>query len=550
MKDYLEFKDYLCFAHDKKIKKSISNEQLFLSEKLDILYTFDIPIGRNLIITNCALYNLDSKNVKKRIEIGNIIGITVSKKSNQFVVHQKFNSNDKLYNSEKRDEIISTIAEVFNMATHNKLPFFLTEEESLSSYVTSKKQKITNPNYTLMKGNNDIFIENILYEKNKIDEKIQKMVDDELEKFEKEKKSENVLLTSEQKELNQNLNSSKILTFGKYATSGGLILSGGVIFSCITIESIAGSLGVVSSNILLGAFWAGFASFGIGLIPLIGGATYLLFQKNKINRIKEFYKNFDSNEKKIEKEIREYVINKICKYYLKPIASELEKSIKNLNNHLNEIIQGFITIDNDKLDLTIDSIKESVNIEDEKNNILDKLNKDRQLFVKNYIKIRLELIKKYMTSTISKIDSSSFQLGIPLFKEFIKSFGPQRIDKKKEIKIDNNIGEIIKAMKEIFHLKMKNSFDNFDANIFKTSFTNYLKEKYLEKVENGEDNIEEKDFIFNCNKYIIDLISAQTNNWGIISFYMFFLSSIINLYLPIKEDNYKKMIEKIKNLSA
>lgn len=67
MKDYLEFKDYLCFAHDKNIKKSISNEQLFLSEKLDILYTFDIPIGRNLIITNCALYNLDSKNVKKKL---------------------------------------------------------------------------------------------------------------------------------------------------------------------------------------------------------------------------------------------------------------------------------------------------------------------------------------------------------------------------------------------------------------------------------------------------------------------------------------------------
>ena len=320
--------------------------------------------------------------------------------------------------------------------------------------------------------------------------------------------------------------------------------------SFATIDAIAYNLGVVSSNILLGAFWAGFASFGIGLIPLIGGATYLLFQKNKINRIKEFYKNFDSNEKKIEKEIREYVINKICKYYLKHIASELEKSIKNLNNHLNEIIQGFITIDNDKLGLTIDSIKESVNIEDEKNNILDKLNKDRQLFVKNYIKIRLELIKIYMTSTISKIDSSSFQLGIPLFKEFIKSFGPQRIDKEKEKKIDNNIEEIIKTMKEIFDLKMKNSFDNFDANIFKTSFTNYLKEKYLEKVENGEDNIEEKDFIFNCNKYIIDLISAQTYNWGIISFYMFFLSSIINLYLPIKEDNYKKNERKNKKFKC
>ena len=37
MKEYL-FKYYLCFAHDKDIKKSISNEQLFLSEILDILW--------------------------------------------------------------------------------------------------------------------------------------------------------------------------------------------------------------------------------------------------------------------------------------------------------------------------------------------------------------------------------------------------------------------------------------------------------------------------------------------------------------------------------
>ena len=130
-----------------------------------------------------------------------------------------------------------------------------------------------------------------------------------------------------------------------------------------------------------------------------------------------------------------------------------------------------------------------------------------------------------MNSTISKIDSS-FQLGIPLIKEFIKSFGPQGIEKK-EIKIEYNIEEIIKIMKEKLHSKIKNSFDNFVANIFKTSFTNYLKEKYMEKVENQEENIEEKGFIFNCKNYIIDLIYAQEKNWGIISFY---ISSIINLY--------------------
>ena len=136
------------------------------------------------------------------------------KKSNQFVVHQKLNANANLYNSEKKDEIISTIVKVFNNTTHNKLLFPLTQEESLRNYAASKKQKITNPNFTLMKRNNETFIENILYEKNKIDEKIQKMVDDELEKSEKEKKTENILLASDKKELNKNWISSKFLTFG------------------------------------------------------------------------------------------------------------------------------------------------------------------------------------------------------------------------------------------------------------------------------------------------------------------------------------------------
>ena len=62
MQEYIEFKDYLCFAHDKDIIKLVSKEQIILTDKLDILYTFGFPVERNLIITNCALYNLSSKS--------------------------------------------------------------------------------------------------------------------------------------------------------------------------------------------------------------------------------------------------------------------------------------------------------------------------------------------------------------------------------------------------------------------------------------------------------------------------------------------------------
>lgn len=62
MEDYIEFKDYLCFAHDKQIRILINEEQLFFSDKLKILYTLGLPFERNIIITNNALYNLDNKS--------------------------------------------------------------------------------------------------------------------------------------------------------------------------------------------------------------------------------------------------------------------------------------------------------------------------------------------------------------------------------------------------------------------------------------------------------------------------------------------------------
>ena len=63
MEDYVEFRDFLCFAHDGQIKSLINGEQLLLSEKLKVLYfLINIPIERNLIITNNCLLNLEGKS--------------------------------------------------------------------------------------------------------------------------------------------------------------------------------------------------------------------------------------------------------------------------------------------------------------------------------------------------------------------------------------------------------------------------------------------------------------------------------------------------------
>ena len=76
----------------------------------------------------------------------------MSTKSDQFVIHQKFFINDNLYLSTRKKEIISTIAEIFYKITNNKLKFISVEEENLKDYVTSKKQKNDDPNFTIING--------------------------------------------------------------------------------------------------------------------------------------------------------------------------------------------------------------------------------------------------------------------------------------------------------------------------------------------------------------------------------------------------------------
>jgi len=62
MEDYLEFKDYLFFRNDKEIKKIINDETLLLSDKVSKVFAFKFTKERNIIITNIAFYNLDSKS--------------------------------------------------------------------------------------------------------------------------------------------------------------------------------------------------------------------------------------------------------------------------------------------------------------------------------------------------------------------------------------------------------------------------------------------------------------------------------------------------------
>ena len=400
-----------------------------------------------------------------------------------------------------------------------------------------------------MKRNGDIFIENVLKDKNKIEENIQKMVEDVLAQLDNENRMNNKIYDPDKKEYNNDLDpiSSTVSKAGKFITMGGLMTGGGAIFSVFLFEALGGLSGTVGT-ILFGVCCTSVGTLGLGLIPFIGIGAYSFFKNKKYKKIKKFYENLDNNNMKIEREIRQHVINKIYNYFIKPISNnylEIQNKINEINNQITEIVTIFISIDNSKLDLTIDSIKKSICKKDEQLTLLDK---NRKLVVKNYIKITQVLFQTIMISTTSDINKS-FDEGISLFKELIRCFGPQRIDNKNEKQVDYLMENILLKMKEILNIKMKNSFDNFKPNTFNSSFTTYLKDKYREKQEQEEFlNENEEDFINKCNYCIVEFISSKSKNWGIAVFYMFFTNIIGNICLHSKEDNYKKMVEKLNNL--
>jgi hypothetical protein len=81
------FQDFLSWSNDKEILKAINNEVIYYSNKIHKFNTFKQE--RNLVLTNKSLYNFQGKKIKRQMKYEEMLGITFSKQSNEFVVHAK-----------------------------------------------------------------------------------------------------------------------------------------------------------------------------------------------------------------------------------------------------------------------------------------------------------------------------------------------------------------------------------------------------------------------------------------------------------------------------
>ena len=103
--------DFLNFAKDHYIKTNVArDEAIEFSDKVYKYNKFGFKQERNILITNKGIYNLKKKELKRRIDIKSIKGITIAKQSDEFVIHCNDEEYDYQYISPKKKTIVEIIA--------------------------------------------------------------------------------------------------------------------------------------------------------------------------------------------------------------------------------------------------------------------------------------------------------------------------------------------------------------------------------------------------------------------------------------------------------
>ena len=133
--------DALSWANDKDILKIIGTETLYYSNKIQKINHYNISQERFLVLTNQALYNIFKKKLKRKIKYNEILGITFTKLSQEFVVHGLDDEYDYYFQSPEKNILICLIAKFYQEQTNSPLKICEVPEKILKNYVTLKKEK-------------------------------------------------------------------------------------------------------------------------------------------------------------------------------------------------------------------------------------------------------------------------------------------------------------------------------------------------------------------------------------------------------------------------
>lgn len=132
--------DMLKYQNDPNIKKFIRDETIIYSNKVEKINKFGFNQDRILIVTDAACYNLKKSELKRRIEMSNIRGLTVSTISNEIIIHGEGQEYDYYYNTKEKKLIVKAFHEA-KSKNGSELQFAKINDKSISNYVTKKDEK-------------------------------------------------------------------------------------------------------------------------------------------------------------------------------------------------------------------------------------------------------------------------------------------------------------------------------------------------------------------------------------------------------------------------
>jgi len=141
--------DLLNWAEDKDIQKVINGEKLYYSDFIFKISRFGLNNERIILLTDKNLYNMKNKSLNRKISYPEIIGVTISKASNEFIIHLNIEEQDFYYKSKNKNLLISQICKLYQNFT-NKTLKLCEVEKNMKQYITSKKDKKKNASTTKM----------------------------------------------------------------------------------------------------------------------------------------------------------------------------------------------------------------------------------------------------------------------------------------------------------------------------------------------------------------------------------------------------------------
>ena len=151
--DVIQVHDLLNIKEDNEILNLLKGEKVYYSDVITKINHYGLSQERSIILTDVALYNMKKKELKRRIPYKEILGISYSNISNEFVIHGNNCQYDYHYNSQDKNLIISLIIFFYDEQDNSKIKICEIPEKSLKNYVTRKKEKQKDCTYTKMDKN-------------------------------------------------------------------------------------------------------------------------------------------------------------------------------------------------------------------------------------------------------------------------------------------------------------------------------------------------------------------------------------------------------------